>query len=206
MSKADDLLDAFKENVGEWVCGLCNSKSNQPAATFREIKKMGYAFEEHSPGRWGKAMYCSTCHQNTSHYKLLKLEPEFVEKPRIPISPKDRKRILKLLAFKDAFTGATISSTPEIDHKVPWSRLEQDVDVARLSDHSIFNHFQLLTREHNLLKDRACTSCIRTNKRPPFMQIDFWYQGNEVYGGSCVGCGWYDGEKWRIEINKKLKP
>ena len=38
----DKLLKAFKENVGKWTCSYCNSGSNQPAATFREIKKMGY--------------------------------------------------------------------------------------------------------------------------------------------------------------------
>ena len=60
-SIADKLLKAFKENVGEWTCGYCNSGSNQPAATFREIKKMGYVFEEVAPNRWGRNMFCPVC-------------------------------------------------------------------------------------------------------------------------------------------------
>jgi hypothetical protein len=62
MSKKDILLNAFLKNIGEWVCGYCNSGSNQPAATFREIKKLGYEFEEYSPNRWGKDKYCHKFH------------------------------------------------------------------------------------------------------------------------------------------------
>lgn len=43
-SLAEKLLKAFKKNVGEWTCGYCNSGSNQPAATFRELKKRGVCF------------------------------------------------------------------------------------------------------------------------------------------------------------------
>ena len=107
---------------------------------------------------------------------------------------------------RDAFTGGTISSVAEIDHKTPWTRLGgQDIDARKMSDAQIKNHFQLLTREHNLLKDRACDSCKKTNLRPPFLGIPFWYEGNSSYNGTCEGCGWYDGAKWREEISKKIK-
>jgi len=45
MSKVLLLLDALKNNVGNWTCGYCNSQSKQPTAIFREIKKLGYKFE-----------------------------------------------------------------------------------------------------------------------------------------------------------------
>ena len=201
----DKLLKAFKENVGEWTCSYCNSGSNQPAATFREIKKMGYVFEEISPNRWAKTMFCQVCNENRSHYKLISTEPLANEKPRCSITLKQRKRVLDLLDERDAFSGASITSTAEIDHKVPWSRLEQDVDIAQLTDEQIQEHFQLLTREHNLLKDRACQYCIKSQKRPPLFGISFWYEGAELYQGSCVGCGWHDGKKWRDELNKIIK-
>jgi hypothetical protein len=204
MSKKNKLLDAFKKNIGQWVCGYCNSESNQPASTFREIKKLGYKFEEHSPNRWGKDLFCKTCNTSRTHYKLLSVEPEFPQKTRIHINAYQRIRILKLLRGKDAFTGASISSTPEIDHKVPWIRLEYDIDPSKLTDEQIIEHFQLLTREHNLLKDRSCGSCRATNIRPPFLEISFWYEGNEVYLDSCVGCGWYDSVKWREMLNMKV--
>ena len=46
MSKVDDFLRACKDNVGKWTCSLHTTGSNQPAAIFREAKKLGYEFEE----------------------------------------------------------------------------------------------------------------------------------------------------------------
>lgn len=205
MSKADIFLEECKKNVGNWTCSLHTTNSNQPAAIFREVKKRGYEFEEVSPGRWGKSMYCPVCKQETSHYKLLKLVPTLTQQKRLTIDSKTRKRILAIFNNRDAFTGASISSTPEIDHKVPWTRLESDIDATKLNDQEIKEHFQLLTREHNLLKDRACDHCKKTNIRPPFFEIPFWYEGDCKYNGSCVGCGWFDGAKWRECISNKLK-
>ena len=105
----------------------------------------------------------------------------------------------------DAFSGASISSTPEIDHKIPWTRLDNDIDASTLSDREIKQHFQLLTREHNLLKDRMCGHCKNDNIRPPFFGIHFWYEGDEHYNDSCEGCGWHDGAKWKEELNKILQ-
>lgn len=204
MAKKDKLLRIFKKKLGKWVCGYCNSDSNQPAATFREIKKLGYKFEEHSPNRWGKVMHCSVCNTNRTHYKLLSLNPQFQKKTRLLISSTQRLRILKLLDGKDAITGASISSTPEIDHKIPWTRLDEDIDPTKLSDAKIIKRFQLLTREHNLLKDRACGSCKSTGIRPTFLGISFWYKGDSKYTNTCDGCGWYDAAKWREVVNSKL--
>lgn len=205
MAKHDILLAAFQEGVNTWICRMHNSgNANQSAATFREIKKRGYSFEETAPKRWDKSMFCDTCQTKTTHSKLLELNPVFSSKPRITIPPTDRARILKIFNFKDAFTGGSISSTPEIDHKIPWSRLEQDINSYLMNESEIEFNFQLLTGEHNLLKDRACTSCIKTNLRPPFLEIKFWYQGDHTYTGSCEGCGWYDGTLWRKKLNDKI--
>lgn len=173
MSKTDDLLRACIANLGKWTCAYCGSGSGQPAATFRELKKLGYKFEEVSPNRWAKEDFCPRCGDYRTHYKLLSATPEFVEKPRVSINGKTRERILLLFDRRDAFTGASITSVPEIDHKMPWTRMEQDIDASTLTNTQIRQHFQLLTREHNLLKDRACGSCKNTNKRPPLFDIPF---------------------------------
>lgn len=204
MSKSDDFLSYLLQNIGQWSCSVCGSSSNQPAATFRTIKNMGYRFEEVSPNRWGKMMYCSQCGTERTHYKLLSAIPEFVERKRLGIDSRTRNRILGLLGRRDAFTGASIASTPEIDHKTPWTRLDEDYNVREMSDPEIRNAFQLLTREHNLLKDRMCDKCKKTDIRPPFFGISFWYLGDQNYCGSCEGCGWYDGVKWRQAVNEIL--
>ena len=200
MSKADDFLNECKKNLGKWTCSLHTTGSNQPAAIFREVKKQGYEFEEVSTNRWATSRFCPVCGQETTHYKLLKLEPTLTKQVRLSIDKKSRDRALAVLEGRDAFTGATISSTPEIDHKVPWTRLEEDIDIRNLSDSQIKDNFQLLTREHNLLKDRMCSKCKEYNIRPPFLGIKFWYAGNEHHCGSCVGCGWYDGVAWRNAV------
>lgn len=205
MSKADVFLEKCIENVGHWTCSLHTTGSNQPAAIFREVKKRGYEFEETTPGRWAITQYCPECGQETTHYKLLKTVPTLTTQTRLGIDGKTRKRILELFDNRDAFTGGSISSTAEIDHKVPWTRLDNDIDATVLSDSQIKDHFQLLTREHNLLKDRACGHCKLNNIRPPFLEIPFWYEGDSTYRGTCVGCGWYDGVKWREEVAKKIK-
>jgi hypothetical protein len=203
MSKADKFLAECKKNVGKWVCSLHTTGSNQPAAIFREVKKMGYEFEEVAPNRWASTRYCPICKQQTTHYKLLKATPTLTTQTRLTIDSATRKRILSIFDNKDAFTGASISSVAEIDHKTPWTRLGgQDVDARKMTEEEIKNNFQLLTREHNLLKDRACDFCKKNNKRPPFLEIPFWYEGDENYRGTCVGCGWYDGKKWRKSITK----
>lgn len=204
MNKTDQFLDACKRNLGHWTCSLHTTGSNQPAAIFREAKNMGYEFEEVSKGRWGSKRHCARCGQDTTHYKLLKAEPTLTRRVRLGIDRATRNRILRLFDSRDAFTGGAISSTPEIDHKVPWTRLDEDIDATKLTDAEVRGHFQLLTREHNLLKDRACGICKREGRRPPFLEIPFWYEGDEAYRGSCEGCGWFDGARWRREVAKRI--
>lgn len=204
MSKTDDFLKFLLDHVGEWSCSMCGTGSNQPAATFRSVKNLGYRFEEVSPNRWGKMLFCPVCNTKRTHYKLLSANPEFVERKRLGIDDKSRERIIGLLGGRDAFTGASIASTPEIDHKIPFTRLVEDYDVKAMSDSEIRNAFQLLTREHNLLKDRMCDHCKKNDLRPPFFGISYWYSGNESYSGSCEGCGWYDGIAWRKAVNEIL--
>jgi len=198
---ASRLLDAFKEGVGTWVCSHHNSNSQQSAATFREIKNLGYSFEQAKMGKWAKKMHCETCGTVRSHYKLLDAEPAFDQRGRVPITPAQRQRIIGILEGRDAFTDATIQSTPTIDHKVPWTRLETDVDPADLTDEEIPENYQLLTNEHNLLKDRSCTTCRTTGKRPPFLAVGFWYEGDSEYRGTCRGCGWFDPQVWRDALH-----
>lgn len=205
MNNADKFIKYLKSRVGQWSCSVCGTGSNQPAATFRQVRNLGYQFEETGPNRWSKKEFCPVCNKRRTHYKLLNADPVFVVKKRLIIDTQTRKRIIKLFDKRDAFSGASISSVPEIDHKVPWTRLEKDVDASKMSDAEIKQAFQLLTRDHNLLKDRMCDKCKKHSTRPPFFGISFWYAGNSDYVGSCVGCGWYDGERWRAEINRHIK-
>lgn len=109
-----------------------------------------------------------------------------------------------------------------IDHRFPmirWGGLETKLDV-NMSDSDIEARFQLLKKDaggnHNLLKSRACEKCFKTERRGRPFGIDFFYQGNEEWPSDipkegkdaeegCHGCGWYNLEMWREELNKHLK-
>jgi hypothetical protein len=205
ISKPDILLEACKKNIGEWVCSYCNSGSGQPAAITRVLRQRGYEFEQTAPGRWSKNMFCPHCQAMRSHCKLLSLEPLNDEKIRCNITSKQRKRVLSICGIRDAFTGATIvSSRPEIDHKTPFTMLDKDINIKTLTDKEIQKHFQILSRDSNLLKEKACKKCKQTGIRPSHLGIKYYYEGNENYEGTCVGCGWYDGIAWRNKLNEYL--
>lgn len=208
-SKQERLLEACKKNLREWTCTKCCG-SGQPARITANLRALGYPFEKTGKNRWAKSIYCPHCGTETSHCKLLELEPVFESKERIPLSDEQRKRVLSIIGKKDAFTEATITTqTVQIDHKEPMSRRDKDVDVDLLTDQEIEYNFQALTDQNNLLKAKACDKCKLTGLRPSHFGVKYYYEGDEVYRGTCVGCGWYDGKKWREEINKKksvIKP
>lgn len=72
-----------------------------------------------------------------------------------------------------------------------------------------------MTNQRNLQKREICRKCYQTKQRGYPFGIKYWYEGNEQWDTSipnkgkeaeqgCVGCGWYDFEKWRNALNKKL--
>lgn len=194
-------LKAYKEHVGEWFCSTCASGAGQPAATMRSLRQEGYDFEKVSKKQWAKTLYCPCCGQERSHYKMQSSEPTCDKNKRFTITENDRKRVMKLLGNKDAFTGATSLTQLEIDHKIPFTISEKDIKISTLTDMEILENFQLLTPDHNKLKNMRCQFCKETHIRPEFFGSKFYYEGDEHYKGSCVGCGWHDGVKWRDKYN-----
>ena len=205
MALKDDVLAYFKERIGEWRCAVCANGGSQIAKIMQGLREDGYQFDMPHPQRWDKRLYCEVCGTKRTHYRLLKSEPDLNEiRNRGVDLSRYRARILSIIGKNDAFSGASISSKVQIDHKVPWIRLNEDYDVGDMSDKEICDAFQPLTPDHNLLKDRRCRQCVRDNIRPAFFGIRFWYEGDEEYRGKCVGCGWYDGAEWRRCLNQRL--
>ena len=196
-------LNTYKEHVGEWICAVCASGSGQPAKVMQNLRADGYDFEMIKQGRWAKSVYCKKCGKDQSHYKLKSTEPTFAEKHRYVMSQEDRDRVFKVYGGIDAFTNTKISGIFEVDHKKPFFNEEQDINIKDLTDEEIKNEYQLLTPDHNKLKDKQCRKCVKNKKRPPFLGKKYWYVGGENFTGSCIGCGYYDGVKWTEEFNKE---
>jgi hypothetical protein len=102
---------------------------------------------------------------------------------------------------------------------VRWGNVEEKLEL-NLSEAEIKAKFQLLKKDdagnHNLLKSRSCENCLKTEKRGTPFGIKFWYKGDENWSDKipqtgakaeegCLGCGWYNFEKWRTELNRKLE-
>lgn len=105
------------------------------------------------------------------------------------------------------------------DHKFPeirWNVDTREENLENKSDQEIKNKFQLLDNQRNQQKREACRKCFQTNKRPSLFGINFYYEGDENWANhipktgkdaeqGCVGCGWYDIEKWRDALNNHIK-
>lgn len=195
---------------GNWECRSCGAGkiNDQPAARIRDIKKNGFIVAT-------KSKLCVQCDKKQYHDILLTFEvsseirPEF----RRPISEAMRRRIIDVLSNKDAFFNAHRPANEfVIDHKFPsqrWTEPESDNDS--LTDQEIKDKFQLLTNQTNMLKSRHCDNCCKTNIRPGFLGINWFYSGSEKWiktdqkGSGCNGCPWFDISKWKLELLKKLR-
>ena len=206
MALRDSVLAYYQEKVGEWRCAVCANGGSQIAKIMQGLREDGYQFEETHPQRWDKRLYCPICNAKRTHYCLKSSSPDSSSiRNRGGDLARFRSRILGVIGNKDAFSGATISSRLQIDHKKPWIRLGEDYDVGSMTDAEIADAFQPLTSDHNLLKDRRCKRCLKDSKRPPFFGIKYWYEGDERYRGECKGCGYFDGAEWRRRLNEHLQ-
>lgn len=196
----------------QWECRGCGPvpKVNpQPAARIKAIKQKNFVVGS-------KRKICEACQSTQMHDVLV---PIIIPKNedqnyRKPIPKKLRQRIISMLGTRDCvFDVVRTSREFIIDHKFPsqrWNSPESDNSLD-MTDEEILAKFQLLTNHTNMLKSRACDACVFEGKRPSFMGIKWFYKGGEDWEGSedlesgCVGCPWYDVDRWRKELLNKVE-
>jgi hypothetical protein len=133
-------------------------------------------------------------------------------------SPELRDRIIKVLKRYDAFEGRKINSDSLIpDHKfseIRWDHNTKRSSLEDLTDEEIKNDFQLINNQRNQQKREVCRKCKQSGVRGYPLGIEYFYQGNSKWPinvapqgkaaeAGCVGCGWYDLEKWRKSLVKR---
>ena len=206
INQVDFALNMCIDNLNEWVCSSCATQGNtKPAAIFKLLRNKGYVFEETSPGRYDKKLFCPLCGKTHTHYKLLSSKPSIDGEVVDAVDQRQQTRAINLLNYVDAFTSWKAPNKPMVDSKTPLFRMEQEPDIATLTDDEVVNQYQLLSAEHIALKEKACRHCNKYGIRPPFMGTKFYYAGNDIYKGTCEGCGWYDGLKWTAELNRTIE-
>lgn len=135
-------------------------------------------------------------------------------------TPQFRARVIRLLQERNAFEARVTAKKALIpDHKfseVRWDDQTSAANLMEMTDEEIIRKFQLLDNQRNQQKREICRRCSQEGKRGTIYGIEYFYQGNEDWDASipekgkeaekgCVGCPWYDIERWRKELNDKLK-
>lgn len=192
----------------KWHCSSCELPSSQPAKDIQMLRKEGFEFIQNTGQGQGDFIHCDRCDSSTFHRKMKYPFPTSKSITRQDMPNWFKKKVRKIYDHRDAFDGSSPSTTLEVDHRVPEVRWEEseDFDHEAMSNQDIKEHFQILSRKHNLLKSRKCEQCVKTGKRPQFMQIDYYYRGDQDYNDKigCKGCGWYNPQKWRSLLQEEL--
>ena len=162
---------------------------------------------------------CKTCGKSVRHDRWT---GRFIEAVPVGKFPNEfSKRALQLFNHTDVVQQSQRLPTQlTIDHKLPRIRWNAETQIvqenyAEMSDAFILKNFQLLQKEKgndNLLKSRQCEACVKTGLRGKPFGINFFYDGSDIWApedstdpSGCIGCGWYDFDRWRSELNSTLK-
>lgn len=195
------LWELLAARVGTWVCRTCTNatvRSNQMARVVANLRRYGWDLPEATRAA------CPT-HGSVHHDRLESRELSGVARGRVDYSPAEKLRIQRICGDEDAFTGGR--EQLQVDHRVPqvrWPGPEQRVDLE--DENAVRAAFQCLSRQHNLLKSRACEACVKTGQRPVFLGIPVWFRGEAAYDASigCDGCGWAFPEEWKSHVGERL--
>lgn len=202
----DGLIDS------KWKCVGCELPQNPNwARRIQDLKEMGYTLATNTK------MFCKKCNKNTTHLILVRFE-RGQETGYETWSPKLRARILKVLNNKDVYENVVRKHLLP-DHKfseIRWDENTKEENPEDMTEDEIKKKFQLITNQRNQQKREVCRKCFQSGKRGYPFGIKFFYKGSEDWDekipktgkeaeNGCIGCGWYDLEKWREELNKKVK-
>lgn len=204
------FFEALKSS--QWTCQVCQFPKNPNwARRIQDIKEMGYTLATHT------SRYCLKCKKNTTQLILLKLSRGGTSGYET-WSPQLRKRILNVLKHWDAYERCVRITSLLPDHKFPEIRWDANTKEKNLDDMSVAEikaKFQLLSNQRNQQKREVCRTCFQTNLRGTPHGIKFFYEGNENWSSNipkigkeaekgCVGCGWYDLDKWHEKLSLSL--
>lgn len=198
---------------GGWKCGACEMPRNpNPQRRIQDLKEFGYTIAT------DLARYCPTCGRNTSQRILLPIIRGGNEGNGYETwTPALRKRIIQVLGGVDVYEN-TYNAHCLPDHKfseIRWDETTKSINADTMSDIEIQHKFQLLTNQRNQQKREVCRTCFQTGIRGEIYGIPYYYQGDKYWDDSisrtgklaergCIGCPWYDIDRWRRELLKKL--
>lgn len=181
--------------------------NDNPARRIQDIKDAGYtvATIHHYNGR--------------KSARILLPIPKASEMGYETFSPQFKARVIRLLNGINAYESKATTPKGLIpDHKFSEIRWDKDTKAENpmdMSDDEVIQKFQLLDNQRNQQKREVCRNCFQTGKRGIIYGIPFFYEGGENWDDNipavgkiaekgCIGCAWYDIERWRSELIKRL--
>lgn len=203
-----------KLSEGGWKCGACEMPRNtNPQRRIQDLKEYGYTIAT------DLNRYCPKCGKNTSQRILLPISRGGNLGNGYETWSKElRNRIIETLDCFDVYEY-TYSQHCLPDHKfseIRWDDKTKSENLDTMTDIEIREKFQLMTNQRNQQKREVCRKCFQTGERGIIYGIKFFYKGGLYWDESipktgkdaergCIGCPWYDIDKWRKELIKALK-
>jgi hypothetical protein len=195
-----------------WTCIGCALPGNpNSAARLKAVKDDGYTIATRP------SHTCKKCGPRRTKVIMLRL-PRGDKLRYDQFSKKGMKNIMGVLNNYDSYESNQRTKGLLPDHMFPeirWDKTVAPKNAEEMSPEEIRESFQLMTNRRNQQKREVCRNCYQTGKRGFPFGVKFYYFGDETWDSDiptegkaaeagCFGCGWYDLDKWRQEINQLL--
>ena len=196
-----DVLLSLKEEIDRFP------QNNNPARRIQDIKDAGYTIAS-VPNAKGR---------ETS--RILLPLPLAEAMGYETFTTQFKARVIRVLRGVNAFEAKPTTIKGLIpDHKfseVRWDKDTKDENPMSMTDSEIREKFQLLDNQRNQQKREICRACFQEGRRGTIYGIEYYYEGTQEWDNrypkqgknaeqGCVGCPWYDIERWRRELMKQL--
>lgn len=198
---------------GKWHCRNCDISNANFARRIQDLKEMGYTISTQLGYR------CPVCKKarNTGLQLLPIKRVELAGNGYETWSASLRARIIRVLGGIDVYEDAPNRNCLP-DHKFSEIRWDDSTKVENLdtmTDDEIRDKFQLLSNQRNQQKREVCRKCYQTGHRGTIYGISYYYEGGPMWDSAipakgkaaekgCIGCPWYDIERWRNELQRLL--
>lgn len=177
--------------------------NDNPQRRIQDIKELGYTMSTRRNGRKTE--------------RLLVPIPRGAKTGYETFTEAFKQKAIEVLEYLNSYELNSANKAGLLpDHKFPeirWDEKTREENPDEMSDDEIKNKFQLLDNQRNQQKREVCRKCFQTGKRGILFGIKFFHKGDENWSTDipkvgknaekgCHGCGWYDIQKWREELNK----
>lgn len=180
------------------------------ARRIQDIKEFGYTIATDTRRK------IKDTKETDTHLQLVPLPKGGITGYEI-MSPTFKSRVVEIMESINVYELSAANKHGLLpDHKFPEIRWDAETKVKNLDDMNeiqIKEKFQLIDNQRNQQKREACRKCFQTGKRGKLYGLNYYYQGDENWSDKfpkigkesekgCVGCGWYDIQKWRVSLNE----